>query len=161
MSGLKITRVVVGSLPLRRQATDPLVFELLRRRRYAGRQTTKPNAIAASNHGSGETNSTVTCSGTVRWFRVVGLADEDVIGVWGNGPIQISGLASHGVYTQPRGRTRLVRAGAQSIHWVAVLCLIWHFLYGIPMLNDLSVRIESEEVHRYVFFIAWPSLMSV
>ena len=47
--------------------------------------------------------------------------------------------------------------GGNSIHWIAVLCLIWHFLYGVPVLNDLSFRIEPERVHRYVFFIAWPS----
>ena len=38
---------------------------------------------------------------------------------------------------------------------------MWHFLHGVPILDDLSVRVESEEAHRYVFFIGRPGLMRV
>jgi len=50
---------------------------------------------------------------------------------------------------------------AISMHWIAILSFNWHLLNDIPMLNDVTVRIKSEEIHRYVFFTLWPALMSV
>ena len=52
-------------------------------------------------------------------------------------------------------------SGANLIHRIAILCFKWHFLNGIPMLNDLPIRIEPEKVHGYVLVIIRPNLMRV